>query len=219
MRNPIGYATVPKLLPNGGTVLVLGSGPSLNQADVDFARAHVDLTIAVNSSYKLAPDADCLYAADGKFWGWHKGCVASHSVGTEKYPAFSGQLKYALTRTPWYPDVQILRRGAQHGLTLDPGKVCLGHNGVYQSINVAVHFGATKIALLGVDMRGRHFHSEHPDRTVPPFSVCIARFASLVKPLSEMGIEVVNCTPKSALTCFPMASIWDVWPMPAAVAV
>jgi hypothetical protein len=219
VKQPITYASVPRLLPNGGTVLVTGSGPSLNQADVDYARAHVDLTIVVNSSYKFAPDATALYAADAKWWGWHKGCLSSHSVGTEKYPAFTGKLKYCLSRTPWYPEVQLLRRGTQHGLMLDPGKVALGHNGVYQSINVAVHFGATRIVLLGVDMKGRHFHGEHPDRTVPPFSVCLARFAGLVQPLADAGVEVVNCTPGSALKCFPMASLEDVWPMSRAVAV
>jgi hypothetical protein len=224
-RQPISFASVPKLLPNGGTVLVLGSGPSLNQADVDYARAHVDHTVAVNGSYKLAPDATCLYAADAKFWGWHRGCVADHKVGSESYPAFTGALKYCMSRTPWYPDVQILRRGTQHGLMSDPGKVSLGHNGVYQAINVAVHFGATTIVLLGVDMqadrRGKHFHADHPDRSMPPFSVCIARFASLVEPLAYLGIGIVNCTPGSALKCFPMASLQDVWPnaYPEAVAV
>jgi hypothetical protein len=211
-RQPLSYATVPRLLPNGGTVLVMGAGPSLNQADVDYARARVDLTIAVNSSYKLAPDATLLYAADAKWYGWHKGAVAPHKVGTESYPAFTGKLKYCMSRTQWYPEVQILRRGPMSGLSLDPAKVALGHNGVYQSINVAVHFGATKVVLLGVDMKGRHFHAEHPDRSAPPFSVCLERFASLVKPLADLGVEVWNCTPRSSLKCFPMASLEEMWP-------
>jgi hypothetical protein len=181
--------------------------PSLNKADVDYARSRVDLTIAVNSSYKLAPDATLLYAADAKWYGWHKGAVAPHKVGAESYPAFTGKLKYCMSRTPWYPDVQILRRGPMSGLSLDPAKVALGHNGGFQAINVAVHFGATKIVLLGLDMRGRHFHAEHTDRTVPPFAVCLQRFATLVEPLKAAGVEVINCTPKSALTVFPMMSL------------
>jgi hypothetical protein len=211
-RTPLGYATVPRLLPDGGTVLVMGSGPSLIQADVDLARAHVDATIAVNDSYKFAPDATVLYAADGKWWGWHKGCVAPHSVRAVKFPAFTGLIRYALTKTPWYPDVQILRRGTQSGLMSDPAKVALGHNGAYQSINVAVHLGATRVLLLGVDMHekgGHHFFGKHPDQTKPPFSVCLERFKTLVEPLRQAGVEVINCTPKSALTVFPMCDLSD----------
>lgn len=210
LRQVLEYATVPRLLPNGGTVLVLGSGESLNQGDVDTVRAHVDAVIAVNGSYKLAPDATVLYAADAKWWGWHKGCQGPHTVRDVKYPAFTGKLRYALSRTP-YRDVQILRRGPQSGLTLDPGRVALGLNGVYQSINVAVHLGATRVILLGVDMHGGHFHGRHPDNSNPPFSLCLQRFATMVDPLKTAGVEVVNCTPKTDLKAFPCLSISEVF--------
>lgn len=205
-RQTLEYATVPRLLPYGGTVLITGSGPSLQQADVDLVRAHAEAVIAVNDSYKLVPDATVLYAADAKWWGWHKGCRDAHQVGAVKYPAFTGRLRYALSRTP-YHDVQVLRRGPQSGLTLDPGKVALGLNGVYQSINVAVHLGATRVILLGVDMHGGHFFGKHPDNSAPPFSLCLQRFATLVGPLQTAGVDVINCTPKTALTVFPCLSI------------
>lgn len=218
-RTPIAYATVPRLLPHGGTVLVTGSGPSLTQADVDYARAHVDAVIAVNDSYAFAPDATVLYAADKKWWGWHKGCVAPHKVGSVSYPAFTGPLKYCLSQTAWYPDVQVLSRGPDRGITFDPMKVALGYNGVYQSINVAVHLGATRIVLLGVDMRGPHFFGHHPDNSNAPFSLCIQRFATLVEPLHASGVEIVNCTPKSALTVFPMIRVVDAFSIQEAQAV
>lgn len=208
-RPTIEYATVPRILPAGGTVLVLGSGASLTQDDVTRARAHVDAVIAVNDSYKFAPDATVLYAADKKWWGWHKGCVGPHMVGAVKYPAFTGQVRYSLSQTP-YPNVQVLRRGPQDGLTLDPTKVALGLNGVYQSINVAVHLGATRVLLLGVDMRGSHFFGHHPDNSNAPFSLCMQRFATLVAPLAAAGVEVINCTPKSALKVFPCVSLDEV---------
>lgn len=216
---PIQHATVPRLLPNGGTVLVMGSGPSLNQAAVDLARPYVDAVIAVNDSYKLAPDATVLYAADSKWWGWHKGCVEAHTVGSVKYPAFTGRIKYAMAKTPWYPEVQVLRRGPPTGLSLDPATVALGHNGVYQSINVAVHLGATRVVLLGVDMQGGHFFGHHPDQSGPPFSLCLQRFATLVDPLKAAGVEVVNCSPKSALKVFPQASLMETLPIAEAQAV
>ena len=209
VKQPIVFATVPRLLPQGGTVLITGSGPSLNQRDVDIARSVVDATICVNDSYKLAPDADVLYAADATWWGWHKGCVADHKVGSVSYPASRNALKYSLTKTQWYPDVQMLRRGPQSGLTLDPTKVGLGYNGVHQSINVAVHLGATRIILLGVDMRGGHFFGHHPNNSGPPFTMCRERFKALVEPLKTAGVEIVNCTPKTALEAFPCAPLLE----------
>lgn len=205
---PIQFATVPRLL-SGGTVLVMGSGPSLTQADVAMARSYVDAVVAVNDSYKFAPDATVLYAADKKWWGWHKGCVGPHKVGTVEYPAFTGRLAYALTETPWYPRVEVLKRGPAAGLTLDPTKVALGYNGTYQAINVAVHLGASRILLLGVDMKGGHFFGHHPDHSHPPFALCLERFATLVEPLRAAGVEILNCTPKSALTVFPMVPLMD----------
>jgi hypothetical protein len=218
-RRQVSHAVVPRLLPDGGTVLVLGSGPSLTQADVEFARGHVDATIAVNDSYAYASDCTVLYAADKKWWGWHKGCVEPHKVGDRKYPAFTGQLKYALVETPWYPAVQILRRGPQSGLTFDPTQVALGYNGVYQSINVAVHLGATRILLLGVDMKGAHFFGHHPDRSQAPFSLCLERFATLVDPLAKAGVELVNCTADTALKVFPRLSLREAFGLRDQVAV
>lgn len=206
-RHPIEYTSVPRLLPNGGAVLVMGSGPSLTQADVDLARGYADATVAVNDSYKLAPDATVLYAADERWWGWHKGVQGAHTVGKVEYPAFTGQLRYALAKTRWYPHVQVLRRGPQSGLTLDPTKVALGLNGVYQSINLAVHLGATLIVLLGLDMHGAHFFGHHPNRSTPPFSICIQRFQTMVEPLKTAGVTVLNCTPKSAVDAFPRVSL------------
>ena len=219
-RHPPGleYATVPRLLQHGGTALVLGSGKSLTQGDVDLVRSHVSVTIAVNDSYAMAPDATVLYAADSKWWGWHKGVQGPHTVGTVKYPAFTGQFKYALNKTP-YRDVLVLRRGPQTGLSTDPSMLARGLNGVYQAINVAVHLGATRIILLGVDMHGTHFFGKHPDGSNAPFALCLQHFATLVEPLKKAGVELINCTPKSALKVFPCLSIEDALGIQQAVAV
>lgn len=204
VKAPLVYATVPRLLPNGGTVVVLGSGPSLTREDVRYASEYADAVIAVNDSYKWAPTATALYAADGHWWNWHSGAIA-HTLGRTDYPAFTGQLKYCLKHTNW-PGVQTLRKGPETGLSSDPGSVALGRNSVYQAINVAVHFGASRILLLGVDMQGppgSHFFGRHPNNSGPPYNVCIERFATMVKPLKQLGIEVLNCTRKTALKVFP----------------
>lgn len=190
-------ASVPKLWP-GCTVVCIGTGPSLTTEDVAFVQGKARV-IAVNDAYKLAPWADVLYAADAKWWGWHKGA-----------PTFKGSLKFALQPGALrWPGVQMLRRGSLDGLDLDPRVVRTGFNSGYQAINVAVHLGAAKIVLLGYDMRGQHYFGKHPDRTVPPFPLCLAKFATLVAPLAALHIAIVNATRDTALTCFPRVSLED----------
>jgi hypothetical protein len=215
--------TYPPMLPHGGLALITGSGPSLTQADVTAARGLVDLTIAVNDSYLFAPDADVLYAGDGKWWEWHQGCRVAHVHHTRRYPAFTGRLRASVTGlgSTTQPDVRLWRQGPQTGLSLDPKKLATGKNSVYQALNLAVHLGATGAILLGVDMRdgtvvrdgvkrpADHFNGRHPDGTKPPYVVCLQRFATLVDPLRTLGFTVTNCTPGSALTCFPMRALRD----------
>jgi hypothetical protein len=174
------------------TIACLASGPSLTQADVDFVRTKVDAVIAVNDAYRLAPWADVLYACDAKWWTWRKGV-----------PEFTG-LRYTLqAQACKFPNVQLLRQTGPAGLELDPTGVRTGKNSGYQAINLAVHLGAKRIILLGYDMRGNHFFGSHPDGSRPPFAYCIPKFKTLLEPLRALGVEVINCTRKTALDAFP----------------
>lgn len=195
---------VPTLWPNS-TVVCLGTGPSLTQADVDACRGqHV---IAVNDAYTLAPWADVLYAADNKWWHWHRGA-----------PDFAG-LKYTIEDRPYQYVVQPLQNTGPYGLELAPTGLRTGFNSGYQAINLAVHFGAKRIVLLGFDLKGRHFFPDHPLRRNPgpPFAACLMAFPTLVGPLKTAGVEVVNCSPDSAIECFPKLALADA--LQAAVAI
>jgi hypothetical protein len=108
---------------------------------------------------------------------------------------------------------------------LDPSAVRTGFNSGYQAINLAVHLGASRIVLLGYDMRvdqkrrsRDHFFGQHPDHTVPPVAACLTAFKTLVKPLAEVGVEIVNCTSGSALVSFPMRPLAEVFAERMAVA-
>jgi hypothetical protein len=100
------------------------------------------------------------------------------------------------------------------GLELRPTHLARGRNGGYQAINLAVHLGAKRILLLGYDMmRGpkgeEHWHGDHPNRSRSPYTTFQACFPSLVDPLKAEGIEVINCSRRTALTCFPRKSLQD----------
>ena len=196
------YATVPKLCP-GGTVVCIASGPSLTKDDVEYVRGKADRVIVVNNGYQIAPWADFLVASDLQWWNWHKGAKD-----------FKG-IKYATSKHVKWSGVQILRNEGGSGLSLNPSGIKHGLNSGYRGINVAVHLGAKRIILLGYDLqqgpnREEHWHGEHPNRSRSPYKVFIKRFQTLVEPLQELGIEVINCSPRTALECFPVKPLREV---------
>ncbi len=197
--------TVPRLWP-GGTVACLGGGPSLTPEQADLLRGRAGV-IAINDAYKLAPWAGVLYGCDWRWWRKHKGV-----------PGFAG-LKVTLSNSRGhlddYPDIEVLENTGAQGLELNPTGLRTGRNGGYQAINLGVHLGAKRILLLGYDMRadarGRtHWFGDHedwPTRASIFAGVMLPCFATLVEPLEELGVEVINCTPHSALDVFPKAPL------------
>ncbi len=194
--------TVPRLWP-GETVVCIGGGPSLTVSDVELVRGHARV-IAVNDAYRLAPWADVLYAADAKWWKWHS--VVLDCAGA-KYSIESRE-------TVTWPDVQTLRNTGWTGLELVPTGLRAGHNSGYQAINLAVHLGAKRILLLGYDMTlgtagESHWFGEHPDGLISPYPQMRAAFDTLVEPLTALGVEVLNCSRRTALTAFPCVALED----------
>lgn len=156
--------------------------------------------IAINDAYRLAPWADVLYACDADWWKWHDGV-----------PTFTGP-KYALQRRAnVWPGVTVLENTGVEGLEHQPFGLRNGRNGGYQAINLAVHYGASRIVLLGYDMQARrgksHWFGEHPTHVRPPFDLLAAAFPTLVEPLRSAGVTVLNATRETALTCFDRVSL------------
>lgn len=191
-------AGVPRLWP-GETCVCIASGPSLTREDVDYCRGKVRV-IAVNRAIELAPWADVLHACDARFWRWHR----------DEAMAFQG-LKFAMERELDNDCGQVLlKNGGIWGLSTDPTTICNGRNSGYQAMNVAVLLGISRVILLGYDMqpgeRGEmHWHSDHPNNFQPEdavFRSWRAAFKSIVQPLADLGVSVVNCSRRTALTTF-----------------
>jgi len=78
-----------------------------------------------------------------------------------------------------------------------------GGNSGHQAINLAYILGAEKVLLLGFDMGGDHYFGKHPKKLVQN-----SPFESFKKSLATINeIEVINCTPRTALNCFPRMSL------------
>lgn len=204
----MGWAVPP--IWRGRTVAVLASGPSMNQRVADACRAVP--TIAVNNTILLAPWASMLYAADAEWWQRHPNMSVRAAI-----TCFQG-LRVGATIDP-VPNVLRLRisyaaKGdASAGFEPNPEAIRTGGNSGYQAVHVAAHAGAARILLCGFDMGGAHWHAEHevPLRTTIPetYPRWIGRFATLAHELAARGVEVINCTPGSALGCFPFMDLED----------
>lgn len=71
------------------------------------------------------------------------------------------------------------------------------------AINVAYHFGATEIVMLGYDMCGGHF-CPHPLQYPPKshFKRHVEHLAGMAEDAKRKGIRIVNCSPISRVEAF-----------------
>lgn len=183
--------------------VIAASGPSLSSTDLDLVQASGLPLIVVNDAWQLAPWADALYACDAAWWRHHERALA----------AFKGE-RWTQDE-PASQDFRLHRvRGRDgNGLCIEPGVIHFGRNGGFQALNLAWHFGARRIVLLGYDMQntgGRtHFFGEHPMHLGRPnaFAGYIEHFERLAADLHKHGAEVINATRETALKCFPRMTL------------
>lgn len=198
---------VPRLWP-GATIACLGGGPSLDARAVARLRGRVRV-IAINDAWRLAPWADALYACDARWW--------RRAGGAPGFPGLKITLSNSRGQLDAHPEIRIVENTGTLGLERDPRGLRTGRSGGYQAINLAVHFGAARVLLLGYDLRaapdGRtHWFGDHADWPTRPAiyrDVMLPPFAGLARELAELGVAVVNCTPASALDCFAKMDLGD----------
>ena len=189
---------VPLLWP-GRTVAVLASGPSMTPHVAAAVRSVP--TIVINDTFRLAPWAALLYAADDAWWRANPDALA-----------FAG-LKVTVGSVP---GTEQLRNSGATGFDPNPECIRTGGNSGYQGVHIAAQAGATRILLCGFDMTaamGAHWFGAHRGGLVntepETYARFVRRFAELKVALDARGVEVLNCTPGSALKCFQMADLDD----------
>lgn len=190
-----------------GPVVVVASGPSLTQADVEYCRDRAGVVV-VNDCWRLAPWADALYAADRAWWEFHlpsidfageKWCGTQWARGRDEieYVAVEGTMKRGFAF-----DGTTLRRG--------------GGNSGFQAVNLAILRGANPIYMLGFDMQmtgGRkHWFGNHPSRLDrhQNFDRWVREMDFAAAGAAELGIRIVNCSRETALRAYARAEIRDV---------
>lgn len=195
-------------LPNwaGDTALVLASGPSLREFIRTGTIPEGVRTVAVNSSIFAAPAADVVFGVDFMWWKVNHRHVTRESRAQQWTTDRSAAERFGLN---------FVR--AVHESGLHPTRVATNGNSGAAAISFAALAGAKRILLLGFDMRlgdngERHWHPDHPApcTQAQPFADWLYKFDAIAAEAGRQGIEIVNCTPDSALTTFPMMSLEEV---------
>lgn len=206
-RQPQPFATMNRRWC-GMTVAILASGPSLESESLD--ALHGLPVIAINDSWRKYPDAEILYACDPPWWKHHGGV-----------PEFAGE-RWSQHRGPvsWPAEaaamgISVICSAPLPGISTDPAVIHTGSNSGFQALNLAILGGAKRILLLGYDMQATggkaHWFGNHPGslNRSSPYDVFRKAFCDAADQIAKLGIEVVNCSSETSLTCFPRVALSD----------
>jgi uncharacterized Rossmann fold enzyme len=193
----------------GERCYIIGGGPSVAQTDCRDLPGRI---IAINEAgLSVRPDADVLFFADWRWYDWNRhrlgaftgGRIVTTWTGGRRHPVTDERLhvleRFRSNAMPHWP------------ISDDPSKLS-GWCGGGQAVNLAYHFGAKQIVLIGFDMHDDGPPNFHDNHNAPPIKdrkkdKFIPSIVSLKPGLDRAHVRVVNCTPGSALTCFPVMSL------------
>lgn len=194
----------------GESCVIVAAGPSAPDAFLEPAKGKAKV-IVINRSWRLAPWADVLYGCDERWWRSENGVPDFHGLKV------SQDLR-AFQKREW--NIKLVRTDRSCGnLIRKPlGRLAWGGtgggNGGFQAINLAVQFGASRLLLVGFDMRidlGVHWHGKHERGMNNPSKTTVEKWRAHLDGqaarLKELGVEVINCSLVSALTAYPKMSL------------
>jgi hypothetical protein len=98
------------------------------------------------------------------------------------------------------------------GLSVRPTTLRRGSTSGYSALNLAVLKRAKRIVLLGYDYGvidgHHHYHDAYPWHVVKDqnWSTWAKAFDAAATQCRDLGIEVINASPRSAIECFPKMS-------------
>src|SRR5690349_20097139 len=144
---------IPEPVWRGETVFIIGGGPSVSKQNIDDLRGR--RTIAINTSYRVAPWAQYLLFSDDRWWRHHQPKIsfAGHIVSASKISR--GEKLWGR-----------LDRRKPPGMSDKPGVVTVNWTTYTAAIDLAAQLGARRIVTLGLDNKtdGKktHHHDPHP---------------------------------------------------------
>lgn len=195
----------------GDLCVVAATGPSLTVEVAEACRGQK--IVAVNDAWRRMPFAEVMYACDQRWWDVHGEAVCRDFSG-ERWSSHSERPKNLKYETAREYQLRLVRGDDREGFSTNPALIHYGANSGFQAINLALLFGAKRIVLVGFDMRvvsnKRHFFGDHPGtlKNGCKYEHFIPHFKRAAAQLPE-GVQIMNATPGSALTCFPQVKLAD----------
>lgn len=147
---------------------------------------------------------------DNKWWELYR-----DEVKAKRWSAFQGERWTISDPARHRYGLHWIYGRAGPGLSKAPDVLHTGGNSGYAAIGLAEKFGAAKVVLLGYDMQRTgnrsHWHGDHPRRlggpSRQPYQGWVRRLSVLAADLERAGVEVLNCSRATALTCFTRAPL------------
>lgn len=218
------------------TAVIIATGPSLSSEQLELIQklhtaADSKLKVfTINNTYQVYPNTDVHLSCDGPWWRWYWNDPnlrdLAHKTNCQMWT--------------WYPEFAkefginyIFGEEKLRGLSLDPRIVHINHGSGPMIMNLAIHYGVSKIVLVGHDMKfakdynpskqlpgsiPRHYFGEYPKKLQhwPSVKVRQGILDGLIEAYSDIkddmdnrlsSVDVVNCTPDSALTMFRQSEL------------
>lgn len=215
----------------GETCVVIATGPSLNDSQIEYVKAAVVKgncrVITINNSYQLAPFTDIQIACNDNWWDYYwKNDALLRDIKADKWTRYKHQAEQF--------GISYIDSIEKQGLSEDPSLIHINNGSGPMAINFATLYGFKKVLLLGHDMKfakdyngkkkiagstPRHYFGEYPKsmQHFPQSSESIDKngniigliknYEAMIPDLDRLDVEVINCTPSSALKCFKMLTL------------
>lgn len=175
---------------------IMAGGPSLTQDIVDAVMREQVCTIVTNDTWRIAPEADVLFACDAAWW------LARNPRVSPTAQEFAG--KRIVSEPQRVPDATYVKPYGCGG----------GSNSALQAAYFARDFD--QVLLFGVDLCDdclTHWHGLHQHGLGNPDADTFRRARKAWSAFAELSARpnVINCNPRSALECFPKVHVKEVF--------
>lgn len=222
----------PPPLWKDGECLIIGGGPSMPQqfgVPKEIIRKvqsgaleqsvyspylepiHGRHVIGINNAYLIGPWVDIIFFGDCGWYITHRLRLAKlTTLKVSCCPRFGGKGREGVRYMKKDP-----RKGSRTGISDRPGFVAWNSNSGYASVSLACQLGVRRIILLGFDMRrmdgATHSHPPHdPSRKKDPYNQHMRGTDKMAADAKRLGLEILNCSPDSAIQAFPKVSLKDI---------
>lgn len=214
------------------TAVILATGPSLTPEVLEAARRGQQQgawsVFGMNHVWRDFPSLDVFLACNPEYFATQWELGLKHHRADKWHWDFQTCMRFGLNYIPgkW-----------ADGFSNDPSCIHYGHSSGFQVPQLAYHAGFRRLLLCGYDMRyakdydgknqrigsaPRHYFGEYEEAALnhwPSVKVKDGVHVELIEQFEKVkrlnpDVEIINCSPGSAMGCFPMATlpgILDEW--------